>query len=1383
MAQHPGRYTFNRLINRVTLLLLLLVLYSKSFGQSQPTFIPVASEKLTNSFVRCFYQDNDGYMWMGTTDGLVKYDGTSTRIYNHDPDDNWSICHNNINVITEDSQHRLWIGTAQGVCMYDAELDRFINIDSIRGVKNHLNNRYVTAMSFDHEGKLWIGTHGGGVNIYNPASRSFDFILDNKGVASASTLTNYITSMLSVDDLIWCGTKGGIRLFNATQKKISPLNFSQGEFPIRQVSQIVSDKARNIWLTTVNGEIHKIMPGNGYYDYKKLIAGDSLFSGSWNNTLALCKDEKGNFWIGGESSGLNYLDTKTNKITRFLAEENNVNTLPTNSIRSVYIDRAGSTWIGTFNRGAYLIDKNRKKFDPYRKGELKTVNLASKDVRGFAEDRDGNIWIAFDGAGVRRLGSRSNQLESCEDVNARLHNKYLTSIITDRQGKLWIGTRAKGVFCIDPISKKVSHYSLMSNGFGDDKVYCLYEDKKGIIWAGSSGSGLFYLDNFKQRFINLREKDAHSTIPSTAYVTSVQEDADGILWVGTMYGLYSMEPQPTGAYHYGLLIQDSKEGSLSSSGVQCVYEDHKKNLWVGTTDNGLNVKYKGEKGFRAFRKSDGLPSNTIRSIVMDFNGKLWISGNMGLSRFDPETNTFINYTRENGLTSNIFYNNACLRTSSGELFFGSNNGFDAFYPDSINNVSYDPVVHLTDLKINNQSVGIATETSPLSKHIRFTSSIELSYDQRSFAIDFVALQYGTSFSSEYCYKLDGFDRDWNCIGASHSATYTNLDPGDYVFFVRASDGQGGWSERPTQLAISIQPMPWKSWWAITIYALLVTAIAFFFIRFQIERERMKHQLTLERLAREREHELSESKTQFFTNVSHELRTPLSLILMPLESLSSGDVPAAMKERIFTAYKNTRKMMRLVNELMDFNKIESGNLKLNLQPGDVVDFIVQIASAFNGMAEMRKINFSIRAELPVIKGVFDRDKLERILVNILSNAFKFTRDGGEIKVIVNCKIPAGNHPAVGRCLELTVVDNGIGISSEEITRIFDKFFQAKSASQISNPGTGIGLALTKALVELHKGTIKAESSPDNETRFTIILPIDPGAHNIEATLEVPVDILSEAGKPEQDDADLIIVTKNESRDKPEVLLAEDNDELRKYLSTELQRDYNVIEARDGQEAFEIAKRKCPDLIISDILMPNKTGMELCRAMKCEIRTSHIPFILLTAKATIEEQIAGIETGADLYITKPFSIRYLMTHVRNVIDSRQKLYSHYSHDVYLMPSKTTSNQIDQAFLQRVIDHILEHIQDTQLGVDSIAEVFNLSRVQVYRKIKALTGKTAVEFIRIVRLKKALELMETKKFTLSEIAYQSGFNSASYFTRSFKDEYGKAPSEYLEQGSVRR
>ena len=861
----------------------------------------------------------------------------------------------------------------------------------------------------------------------------------------------------------------------------------------------------------------------------------------------------------------------------------------------------------------------------------------------------------------------------------------------------------------------------------------------------------------------------------------MMEDSDGIFWVGTLYGLYELKRKGDHSFAYSLHVPDNTPGCISGALIQAIREDKNKNLWVATGDNGLNLKNKDSSKFILYRTDRGLISNTIRSLLTDRHGNIWMGGNMGLSKLEVATNTVINYAVEDGLKSNNFYTNASLMSSSGKFFFGSNNGFDSFFPDSIHTQSGKPTIYLSDLKINNQSVRPGKTDSPLSKHISLTSDIELSYEQRSFMIDFVALDYNHSTQYTYCYKLEGFDNDWNCIGTNHGATYTNIDPGTYVFLVKAANREGVWSESPLRLEITIDEVFWKTWWAFCIYIAIIGLAIYALMKIRIERLTIKNQLTFEKLAREQEHELSELKTQFFTNVSHEFRTPLSLVLMPLQSLmETNEAPGQLRERIFTAYKNANRMMRLVNELADFTKLEGGNVKLNVQHGDILQFIIETSSAFNEMAVKRKISFSVSSSIESLTGWFDNEKLERILFNVLSNAFKFTADGGKINLQINTNHSIIADGTLCRCLELVIIDNGIGISLEEIPRIFEKFYQAKSTSKIASQGTGIGLSLTKSLVELHQGYITAESIPDQSTIFTISLPIDAVAFQIKENMLASNEMVYEKPADHPGVLDLRYSDNENDLDsgKVEILVAEDNDELREYLVRELRKEFSVLEATDGKEGLAIALEKNPYLIISDIMMPNMDGIEFCNTIKSDINTSHIPFILLTAKSTIEDQITGIQTGADVYISKPFNIRYLMAHLHQIIESRQKLYSRFSQDVYLMPSMVTSNALDEAFLQKAIDYILKNLQDTQLSVDSVADLFNLSRMQVYRKIKGLTGKSVVEFIRMVRMKQAIKLMDTHKFTLSEIAFEVGFNSSSYFTRCFKEEYNKTPSEYLQE-----
>lgn len=1367
----------NRFLKIAFAFLVFIFLHPDGYTQvHQPSIVPVAPDAMSGAFVRCIFKDSKGYIWFGTESGLIRFDGTNVYRYEHDPDDETSIPYNVINAIIEDGKQQLWVGTAQGLVRYDRNFDNFTNVDSIPGNTNALNNRYITALAHDRQGKLWIGTHGDGINVYDPKTLTFTYlVIDRTG--DLIPTENYITSFLCVGDSVWAGTKGGTRLFHTGSMSRISVGVSDQTVESSEITQVQRDPSGSIWLSTLDGELISLTKEKDGYRIRKNIVIRKMLGGGGGTILTICPDKRGNLWVSGQNAGLNYLDTRTSEVIQYSSENNDFASLPAHSVRSVFIDDMGIVWIGTYNKGVFMIDVNAKKFRTWQRNILAQNTLPANEIRAFAEDREGNLWIACYGGGLSKYSLKQDRLVDPGPVSRKLATHYLSALRTDNDGNLWIGTWGHGVYKLDRTSNQLRRYPVNSRGFGDNKIFCIYQDKKNTIWVGTVGSGLFYFDERQQSFVSLNEDEKPNHIPKTAYVTSVLEETGGTLWVSTLFGLYNLERSGEHTFSYKWYNQNTNP--TGSFNIQTLAEDAGKVVWFGTGDNGLGKIVQGAP-VATISKKDGLPGNSVRGIVADANGNLWISTNSGLSKFSEAAASFKNYTKQDGLTSNEFLSNACFKASDGRLFFGTDNGFIAFHPDSIRTNPTKPIVRFTDFKLHNQSVQIGIEGSPLAKNISLTSEIELSHNQRSFVLNFVAVNYGQSSRNQYCYKLENFDNDWNCVGSANSATYTNLDPGEYIFIVKASNSDGVWSEEPARLKITIHPAPWDTWWAKLLYVASLAGIILFLIKIRTDRINIRNQLELERIAREKEHELSESKTQFFTNISHEFRTPLSLILLPLESLIANEkFPDAVRERLITVHKSADKMMRLVSELMDFNKLESAEMKLHARKGELVAFIRDIGSAFNDVAEKKKIAFHIQSSVPVLEGWFDPDKLEKIVVNVLSNAFKFTAENGQVQVAINVVEHARpDQPGRDRRLELIIIDNGMGISTDEIPHIFDKFYQAKSSTKVANPGTGIGLSLTKGLVERHHGSIIAESNPNKETRFRIEIPIDRSAYSTEELRETPDDpgplmelsLVDSASEPSQiDHAD--------TQERPQILVVEDNDELRKYIAAELRREYIVYEAEDGLKGFELACEKTPDLIISDILMPVKSGIELCQAVKADLKTSHIPFIMLTAKTTVEDQITGIETGADIYITKPFSFRFLIAHVRQIIKSRQELYSRFSHDVYLLPAKAASNEIDQAFLQKAIDYIIENIQDPQLGVDSIADLFSLSRMQVYRKLKALTGKSVVEFIRTVRVKQALVLMEKHQYTLSEIAYLTGFNTSSYFSRCFKEQYGKAPSEYLE------
>ena len=1346
--------------------------------------------------VTCIIKDYKGYMWFGTNDGLIRYDGANLYVYENDPDDSTSLSHSAVNTLVEDKNNNLWIGTANGLNLYNRELDDFIRVGSVNPDINRLNNSYISALSSDKESLMWVGTFDG-LNVYNPEKQKINHYSYNANDNNTISSDRITCIVIDSEDNVWIGTQNGLNLYLDKIEGFRHFYTEQGNHKSLSNNNITSlavDLEGNLWVGTRGGGINKLIKRDDDFLFERYYGNSRTGSLSNNFVLSLNADKRGYLWIGTENGGLNRLQINTGLFKVFEVEEVNNHSLSSNSIWALYSDNEDRLWIGTHNKGINVIDENFSKFESFQKNPVNKLSLTDNDVTGFAEDTRGNVWIATDGGGICRFDPETRKFNKIL-VNSKgdscLANNAIKAILYDSRENLWIGSWAGGIDRFSKNEVKIENYNIKSeHGGGNNNILCLYEDSKGNIWAGTAGSGLFKYNTATNKFDQVNCSDQSDILTESAYVSSMLEDYKGSFWVGTLYGMVILKSSPDQKYSCINFSRAGNSPTLSSNAIAIIFEDREERLWFGTTDNGLNLFNRKDSTFTVFQKKDGLPSNSIRGILEDDAGFLWIMTNKGVARFNFDSASFTNYDREDGLNSNEFYVRSCLRTKKGEFYLGGENGFNVFYPKSIKNNHFIPPVYLTNLKIHNITAKIGVENSPLKKHIGSTAELTLNHKQSSFTIEFVALNYTRSARNQFSYKLEGFDNGWNYAGTNRSASYTNIKPGKYVFMVKGSNNDGIWNNTPTSLLINLKPPYWKRWWAKIIYILLISALIAVSLQIWNERVKIKNQLKLEHLAREKEHELNEKNIQFFTNISHEFRTPLSLIITPLENiiLSAG---SKIKEQLIVIYHNAKRLLHLTNNLMDFRKLEEGMTNLKVNHGDIVKFVNEVSSYFNVDFKRRQIDFKVVTTEPAIHGWFDPDKLETILLNLLSNAFKYTSDYGRIKIKVTSTDSKDiekrynpfteNTTLSNRYVEIAVIDNGKGITSEELPSVFDKFYQSKTTKNKTNSGTGIGLALTKGLVELHHGFIKAKSSPDLETCFTLALPVEPTAYLNDEIVSEPVSVLKrtilddpEEYRTQKDKVEL--VESDQSHDKAEVLIVEDNSDLRTFLAKELGEEFNIAQAEDGKAGIELAFKKIPDLIVSDILMPQCSGIDLCKVIKTDIRTSHIPVILLTAKTAINDQIEGVKIGADAYITKPFNMQFLFVQINQLIHSRRKMYAHFSQDVYIMPNKLTDNEMDQKFIRKAIDYIVSNMTDNALGVEGLAAALNLCRSNVYRKIKALTGKTIIEFIRIVRLKHAIKLMETKKYTLAEIAYMTGFTSPSYFTKSFKDQYGRPPSDYL-------
>jgi signal transduction histidine kinase/DNA-binding response OmpR family regulator/streptogramin lyase len=1029
-------------------------------------------------------------------------------------------------------------------------------------------------------------------------------------------------------------------------------------------------------------------------------------------------------------------------------------------------------------RGLNFVDERFNRFELFQKNLANKYSLGGEDVRSFAEDKQGNVWIAsYSGISMFNIKTRTFHRFLTRE-NGGLTTNAVNSLVFDQNENLWVGTLGGGIDCFNKQLRKIGNFKIKGpQKAGENKINILYVDKKNNLWAGSTGSGLFRFDKSKNSFSQVFDESQGILSSTIGYVNTILEDSENNLWVGTAYKLFCLKDAGNKKYAFESFMHTNISGSIPSDYVTSLFEDKHKNLWIGSLDQGLFLLDKRNKSFASFQKQDGLPSNTILGILEDSQENLWISTNKGLVKFNVSEKKFRNYTIEDGLVSNELGGyGCCLKAKDGEFLLGSSEGFNIFYPEKIRDNTVTQPIVITDFKLFNQAVKIG-KGSPLLKSIRETRKIILNHNQSSFTIEFAALNYIQGSKNQYSYILEGIETEWNIVNHRNFASYNYLKPGKYLFKVKGSNNDGIWNDTPAALEIIILPPFWQTKWAYGLYLLIFMAAIFAIIQYRVARAKQIH-LT----------ELNQMKLQFFSNISHELRTPLSLIISPIENiLTSAKVNNGITRQLELIYKNANRLVRLVNEIMDFSRAVENKLSISVQLVDIVKFTQELSFFFSDEALRRQITYKFEAKPTHIDAWFDKDKYEKIILNLLSNAFKFTQDNGTISIKIE-KLSNDDKPSKKKktdisefsskeVLKICVTDNGIGISPTDLSKIFEQFYQGSNKDYSYQQGSGIGLFLTKTLVELHYGKIFVVSEVGESTCFTILMPLGNSHFKKSEIMEAPINVSSKALEkrvffPVEDKEDKAKLSQN----MPAILLVEDNYELRKYIVSVFSAKYRMLEAENGEIGYKLAYSNIPDLIISDIIMPKLSGIELCKLIKENIITSHIPFILLTAKITLEERIDGIETGADVYITKPFNVKYLEVVIKNLIETRKKIFKRFSQEMSFLPKEISNNPLDQYFLDKIINHVEQNITNTGLSVEDIATHLLMSQGHTWRKVKALTGLTTNEFIRTIRLKNALKLMEEYNLNISEIAYKVGFSSPAYFTKCFKDLYGKSPSSFL-------
>ena len=1021
---------------------------------------------------------------------------------------------------------------------------------------------------------------------------------------------------------------------------------------------------------------------------------------------------------------------------------------------------------------------------------LPEQSFATADDNRFAllVSSDDDIWYAVSNGLIRLDAESTQKSEYNQVINFSKSSKInlIQDLAEDTFGYIWAVT-TRDIFKIDTGSGKIlldTKYPFPQSQVGDATIQCVLADREGRVWIGA---------RWQMHEINpLDGTPLGQYLPEGTAVRTLYQDVEGLIWVGSWRnGLYIFDPF-LGTWKKP---QFSSEGDVGLRGVcvSAITESVLGNYWIGT-ESGLTrlVKNQALPGLydcTNFTMAKGLASDVINSVVQDKQGDLWMGTDKGLVRFDLDAESFRNYDKSDGLAANSFARNSAAITKRGELFFGSDNGITWFHPDSIKNNPNIPPIVLTDFQLFSQSVQIDSAFSEsreygfyLPKIISRLDAIELSYLDNVFSIEFAALDYRNPLKNKYAYKMEGFNEDWTYTNAtSRIATYTNLDPGDYVFHVKGSNNDGLWNEEGVSLHITITPPWWKSDMAYFGYLILIITVVTIIYRIRLARLRLQYQAEVDHLEAERYAEMDQLKSRFFANISHEFRTPLTLILGPIGKMLARVKDTESMQDLNLMQRQAKRLLELVTQLLDLSKLEAGRMKIQASKRNIVPLLKGLTLSFASLAERDKITLTFNSDLEDIPVYVDKDAITKIINNLLSNAFKFTRYEGSIQVDVTATDKSVLYSVGEICIAIT--DNGVGIPAERLNKIFDRFYQVDNSETREREGTGIGLALTRELVELHKGSIGVISDEGQGTTFTICLPLGK-AHFSNTEID-------ESEMNDGDDTPVDQIPVNEStqsiaqraidESRPVLLIVEDNADVRGFIRSYLDNDYTCHEAIDGENGLEQGLDLIPDLIVSDVMMPKMDGVEFCKRIKTDERTSHIPVILLTAKADLESKLEGLETGADDYLTKPFEAKELLIRIRNLIEQRELLRVQFRHDPHLIPANLKLSSMDKQFMEKVLDIIGKHLADFEFNVESLSKKIFMSRQHLNRKIKALTDRTATEFIRSIRLKNAALILDNHQSTVTQVAYQTGFSSLSFFAKAFQEEFGKTPSAYLADQKV--
>lgn len=1373
---------------------------------------------LSASRVRTFFQDKKGFIWIGTESGLNRYDGRRFVVYKHQPAIAGSMINQSVPAILEDSRGNFWIGSKNGLQLMDRDKNRFFpGRDQRPFILPEIGS--VLVLYEDSYHNIWVGTTNGLFRLSWRTTRpfsadAFEEAVKNKDllttpfyfdIKDSGSLSNGRVQCIGEDKegYLWVGTGRGLNRFNLKTNTLE--RWPAGEdaetavLKTLAINAVLPDRSGYCWVGTGSG-LFRLSP-----DRKSVAAfrADNKHPGglSDNFITKLLEDSRGNLWIGSDGGGLDLWNPATGTFIHHRYDPSDPESLSDNNIEALYEDRNGGLWVGN-HKGICYLNYHRKPFQYYH-NTMAHTSLSQGMVTCFSERPDGNVWIGIDDNGLDLFDRNANSFIHFKHETGNrqsICDDDVVTVLEDRHGMVWVGTWGGGLSRFVPkVSGGVpgglfAHY--VSDGkpgsISDNDIWTVFEDRSGQIWIGTVVGGLNQYNPETNTFTVFKHRENEPASLLRDWVMDICEDNKGRLWVATTAGISCLVPES------GTFLNYPVNGPQGPMTVYAIHPDQTGRFWLGAR-NGLILFDPAKKTFRAWQEQDGLADNFITSILEDSRGNLWLSTGKGISRFNPQSGSFRNYDTHDGLQSGEF-SGAHIKTHSGEFFFGGVSGFNVFHPDSIHDNRNVPPVVITDFKLFNQSVPVqgsvddtSAAESPLLQQIFNTETIRLAYWQNDIAFEFAALNYLSPEKNKYRYRLEGDEQDWSEVESGQNvANYTNLSPGVYMFRVTGANNDGIWNEEGASVKIIISTPWWCTWWAYLLYALFTGALFYFLRRYELRRQQLKHDLELERVSAEQLKELDKTKSRLYTNITHEFRTPLTVILGMAGQMEQEvvDLQAGKWQKTPTAgldilmYKlalirrNGNHLLSLVNQMLDLTKLESNRMEVHIVQADIVAYIKYITESFHSMAEAKDQRLRVTADPESIFMDFDPAKLMQLVSNLLSNAIKFTLPGGVIDLSMTVddfpqteKDVPGNAQSFFVC---KVTDTGIGIQPDQLAHVFDRFYQADNSSTRKGEGAGIGLALAKELVKLFDGEISVKSTPGQGTAFTVRLPVrkeaQVGGKDALDPTQLPLLPVSPVTRPGHQ-----IESRSPGEEsQPLLLLIEDNPDVMTYLIACLDEQYRIETAINGQQGIDKALEIIPDVIITDVMMPEKDGFEVCDTLKKDVRTSHIPIIILTARVTVEDRIAGLERGADAYIAKPFHPGELAAQIQNLIDLRRSLQERYRSLEAPAAQAGADEKVEDAFLLNFRSIVEGDISNTDLTIEVLCRRVGMSRMQLHRKIKALTDRSTTLYIRSIRLQRARHLLATTDQNVSEIAYTVGFDDPKYFSRVFVEEFGLTPSE---------